>query len=372
MAASAYAQAPKYRPPPPPTKGTAIEIRARYLIAPDINFTGLGSVPFRTVYESTNNLIIGSERAIRYDDGILAQDFVTATLIAGGMENGELTLPRTNADATSNFTYVNEEQVDGDALIFHRYAASAPTDVELEGSGSGSLGWELNYTKYINRKRNLGVQVGFSFNGFDSRFNDEIQADLIVQEFRHEMVEGQTVPELKEVQDSEGNVTTEPYKGPRVREEDSPLLLWLAADEETREEMGAATVESQADFRSSIYNFRAGPTYNLTMTERIGFQMGAGVSAIYYSGRFSAFEMLQIENIGNDPVRGLTTTQDAEWQVGGYLDANAYFQWTDRVSLFSGFQVQSGSAYNQMNEEREVNVDFSTQMYIHAGVGIRF
>lgn len=371
---TAIAQAPRYTPPPPPTKHAKLELRLRYLVPPDIQFTGLGSVPFKESYDTAGNLIDGTLRSIGYDDGYLAQDFVSADLVEGDISQS---IPSDNTSATSNFGYANPEQVDRDAdpsaLMFHRYAASTDSMSEFEGSGSGSIGWELNYTKFINRRRNLGVQVGFSYNGFDSRFNGSIDADLHTQTFVHNMADG-NVPELVEVEDDEGNITYEPYIGnPVIVEgEDEPLLNWEGTElpEEVLE--GGAVVDSQADLRSNIYNFRAGTTYALNLGQSFSFQLGAGVSALYVDGHFRAFDELTNTTAVSNPLRAMTTTDDAEWQVGGYVDASAYYNFTERVSLFSGLQVQSGSEYSQQNEERTATVDFSSQIYVHAGVGIKF
>jgi len=371
-------QQPEYVPPPPPVKGTMLELRARYLFPPDIQFQGFGSVPLRDSYTSENNILLGTNRAIEYDDGYLRQDFVETTLIGGG-EDGAQIVPSANSEATSNFGYFSEDQLDPNdpsALLFHRYASAPTPDVAYEGSSNGALGWELSYTRYINRKRNLGIQVGFAFNGFDSRFNDSISADLYVQEFRHRMANGEIVPDLPEPSvDDDGNVgEQQPYVGDVTREEgESGNLLEWAVREESEELIAeGATVDTKADLRSSIYSFRAGPTYSLNLGRSFGFHLGAGVSAIYFSGRFSAYEILQNPVGGENPSRGLTTTEDAEWQVAGYVDASARYHLSERISLFSGLQVQSGSSYEQENEQRHAEVDFSSQVYIHAGFGIRF
>lgn len=357
-----------------------MEVRLRYLIPPDIQFQGLGSVPFRDSYTSENDILQGTTRGIAYDDGYLRQDFLETTLVGGGNE-GEEIIPSPNGEATSNFAYFSEGQLDPNdpsALLFHRYASTPAADAEYEGSTSGSLGWELSYTKYVNRKRNLGIQVGFSHSGFDSRFNDSISADLYVQEFRHQMANGETVPGLPEPElDDDGNVVEQdPYVGTVIRDEveSGDLLEWLASGETEEMIADGATVDTKADLRSSVYSFRAGPTYSLNFGRSLGLQLGAGVSAIYFSGRFSAYEILQNPTGGEspNPSRGLTTTEDAEWQVAGYVDASAYYSFNERVSLFSGLQVQSGSSYEQENENRYAEVDFSSQVYIHAGLGIRF
>lgn len=371
-------QAPRYTPPPPPNKGVALEVRLRYLVPPNINFQGFGSIPFRDSYETSNNLILGTVRSVAYDDGFLGQDYVESTLVGGGQDGSEL-VPSANTAATSFFVYNNEDQVDPNdptSLIFHRYASGNDPEEVFDGSSSGSLGWEINYTRFIDRGRKLGIQVGFSFNGFDSRFNESIDADLYVQEFRHQMADGALVPELPDPElDDDGNVISQPpYVGDAVVEDGAAvdLLQWLASEESEDLIADGATVDTKADLRSSVYSFRAGPTYTLNLGRSIGLNVGAGVSAMYFAGRFSAYEILQNPAGGENPSRGLLTTEEAEWQVGGYIDASAHYNFTDRVSLFSGLQVQSGSSYEQANEERRAEVDFNSQVYVHAGLGIRF
>ena len=377
FASGACAQAPKYVPPPPPTKHITLELRLRYLLQPDISFSGLGTIPFRDSYETSANLIDGTERGILYDDGYITQDYIPVQIIEGS--TGFQYIPSDNADATSSFKYNNPDQVDRDldptTLMFHRYASSVDPDIEFEGSGSGSMGWELNYTKFVNRRRNLGIQVGFSFNGFDSRFHDSIEADLYTQTFKHQMADGEEVPELQTLTDAEGNITYVPYTGDRIQDPDSEnkLLEWLTSEETTEEILaGGATVDTRADLRSSVYNFRAGPTYSIDYGKLFSFQVGAGVSAQFVNGRFSTFEILSNTTAIEAPRRPMSTSEDAEWQVGGYLDASAYYNFTERISLFSGMQVQSGSTYSQSNDERYATVDFSSQVFVHAGMGVKF
>lgn len=377
LTSSALAQAPKYVSPPPPTKHVALELRLRYLMPPDIAFSGLGAIPFSTLYETPGNLIDGTERAIQYDDGYINQDYIPVDLIEGSTETQFM--PSDDADGTSSFYYQNPDQVDRDldpnTLMFHRYASNLDPTEEFEGSGSGSLGWELNYTKFVNRRRNLGIQVGFSFNGFDSRFNDSIEADLYVQTFKHTMADGVEVPVLEEVVNDDESITYIPYTGAKVHEEDADVdrINWLTSEEMSEQILeGGALIDTRNDLRSSMYNFRAGPTYAVEMGKAFAFQIGAGFSAQYVNGRFSTFEMLSNTNAMEAARRPMVTSEEAEWQVGGYLDASAYYSLTERISMFSGMQVQSGSSYSQNNQERMATVDFSSQVYVHAGMGVKF
>lgn len=343
----------------------------QYLLSPSVTFSGLGSVPFRDDFMRENNLIQGTERGILYDDGFLTQDYIETILVEGS--TAVQLVPSPNTDATSAFLITGPQQLpdnDPNAVLFHRYASVAAADREFKAEYSGSLNWEINYTRFLSANRRLGMQVGFGVSGFDSTFRDSVDADLYIQQFRHEIVQGER-PELPNPTE---DGTQAPVLGQRTRADvnSGNLLEWAASDESQEMVLDGATVDSLADLRSSMYSFKAGPVYHAQLFRRVAVQVGVGVSALYYSGSFAAYEVLNNPTGGENPSRGLTTTDQTEWQVGGYLDANARYRINQRVDFFSGVQVLSGSTYTQRNEEREVNVDFSSQVYIHAGFGIRF
>jgi hypothetical protein len=363
-------QEPVYVRPPVPPKSSVLDLRLRYLFRPDVSFQGLGNVPFAESFSSPGNILTGSQRSIFYHDGAILQDYQQLTTAGGTL------LTPTQDGLTANFSYSYPEQrVDENTLAYHRYAASADPDMLFDARSSGSMGWELNYTRYFDNKRTLGLQVGFSFNGFDSRYNDTITGTLHIEEYLHKMQPGQTAPHLPPpVLDDQGMVVEQPeYTGNAVRTGDGqPLIEWGADGPNSSDVVDGATITTEADLRAAIYAFRAGPTYYLNLGRKFHMNLGAGVSAIYFSGQFSALETLDVPGGVSAIARTRTMTDDADFQFGGYLDASAGYRFTDRVSLFSGMQYQGGSGYNQRNDERSVNVDFSTQIYLHAGLGIRF
>lgn len=368
-------QQPRYEPPPPPTRNYEVDIRVRYLLKPDVVFRGMGNIPFAASYETENNLFLGTERSIRYDDGFLAQDYINQQLIEGSDLTQLVESP--NAAATANFAVANPNQLPADdpnAILFHRYAAIGDADREYKADFSGSLNWEINYTRYLNSKRRFGLQVGFGVTGFDSTMRESVSADLYIREYRHLIAQG-VRPELPApVENADGSTSQPPYTGLRGRDEvdSGNLLEWASSELSEEVVLDGATVDSIADLRSSIYNFRMGPVYNARLFQRMSVQVGAGVSAIFYSGTFGAYEFLNNAEGTSNPSRALSVTEDNEWQVGGYIDANARYRLNTWVDFVSGVQVHSGSTYLQRNEEREVNVDFRSHMYIHAGFGVKF
>lgn len=358
------------RPAPDPQRNE-IQIVARYMFAPTVNFAGLGSVDFGNLVTSTNGLI-----SYNYSDGRVGTDFTQVSVIDG---NPAGRLP--NLDGrTGNFSYIDEDQVrrnaDGQVigLAFRQFASRGLDAAVFEADSSNSMGWEIQYVRYLNRSRTLGWVFGFSFNGFDSSFNDAIEANLLVREFFHDLEQG-TIPALPDV--AEG-APQSPYTGPILRDPQNPNLIGLnpsqrpaSPDDFTEHEM-AATVRQNMELRSALYMFRMGALYNLNLHNRFSMHVGAGVNATYVSADFSALETLELDGGFNGPTRARTITRDSDWQFGPYADANAAFQINPTVNFFSGIQYQGGSSYNQANEERAATVRFNNQVFLRAGFGIRF
>jgi len=64
-----------------------------------------------------------------------------------------------------------------------------------------------------------------------------------------------------------------------VREETevTDLLEWVASSQTEELLEGGATVTTRTNLRSTMYNFRAGPTYGMAVGKRFGLQVGAGL-----------------------------------------------------------------------------------------------
>ncbi len=340
------------------------------MFAPDVSFQGLGNIPYRENHALPGDPLTGSERQINYDNGYIRQDYY-----AIDTEGGTVRVP-TSDNTSGNFAYISEDQVrdGGNKIAYHLLGSQANTDLQYEGDASGSMGWELSYTRYINRSRTLGLQIAFSFNGFDSSYNDLITADKLTREFIHNFQPGQQAPALPPATEgSDGSTSQPPYQGPQIRPDTGGTRIGFNPSEiNDSVEADAAQVRSQMELRSSIYTFRMGPSYRLTIGQRINFNVGAGISAIYYDGKFAANEVLENADGGAMAQRTRTVDDDSAFQFGGYFDANAAYFLNQRVNIFSGVQYQGGSDYNQRNAEREVNVDFRSQIYLHTGIGVRF
>ncbi len=356
------------RPPPPPRKNE-IEIGTRYLLSPDISVRGLGEIPFNIVDQSETNLLIGVERRLQYDDGVIRQDYEGREVIGG---DGQLESVPTMDEVSANFAFFSAEQLrdlgdGGTGVAFSRFAAS-PSEARFahEVDSSGSAGWEMRYRRFIDTSTRFALQVGFGFNGFDSSFDESIQADLRVAEDIFRLIG--SLPDFPE----EGQA----YSGTRIRADDSLLINWSPEEGESRQFVmeDDATVRSSVDFRSSIVSLRMGPTYDMDLFGRMSLNFGAGVAAGLYSSKFSVFETMEIEEVLFIPQRERVITADKEFFYAGYVDAGASYRINERVRFFSSVQYQgAGGDHTHLGQDdRTVEVDLDSMIYVNAGFGIRF
>lgn len=357
------------RPPPPPRKNE-IEIGARYLLSPDIFVRGLGEIPFNVFAEPETNVLLGTERTLRYDDGVIRQDYVAREVIGG---DGQLETLPTSDEVSSNFGFLDADQLrglddGGTGVAFRRFASSIGDEAHAHEVGnSGSVGWEMRYRRFIDTSTRFALQVGFGFNGFDSSFDDTIQADLRVAEDIFRLLGA-----LPDVDEDEGQA----FLGERIRTEESTLIQWSPENDDPLEFTvdDGATVRSTVDFRSSVVSLRFGPTYDMDLFGRMSLSFGAGVATGLYSSKFSVFETMEIDDVLFAPTRERVITSDKDFFYAGYIDAGASYRINERVRFFSSVQYQGagGEHTHRGRDERVVEVDLDTQIYVNAGFGIRF
>jgi len=427
-AASVWGQSPTYVRPPAPSPDNEFRFVARYMFTPDVSFRGLGNIDFgrRSSDESITGGLgshpldaDGNYRTIIYDNGSIAQDFNSGVILGGDTTrpdgvpfvpavpivgrkpsstpagiNGD-SLPTTDGQ-TGNFGFVSNDQIQGtpgaQQLVMERYAAVANSSAAFEGDSGISTGWELQYRRFLGDKGRFSLDVGFSFDSFDSTFGETVSANLLIERDVYNVLTG-TLDELDPALDGDGNPILDDngdpvtrFRDPVATREEGGVLISLDPDQsgEVIEVENGAEVIQDLELRSAFYTLRAGPSYNLsTFKNRLRFNVGAGVSAVFAHSDYAGRETLILPGLsaidGNDEVQNITRSgavsneRDSQVSVAGYVDATAAFQVTERVSLFSGMQYQTGATdFTATDEARLADIDMQEQIYVHAGMGIRF
>lgn len=404
----------------------------RYMLAPDVQFRNLGTVPAAQVAQRDVGHV--------YDDGGVAADNPYLTngkyLVQVGDEIKEIDYQGYPAQATHTTNYAVEQaetQIDplANTIDYHRYESTS-SDAFADGESEDSLGWELQYTRYLGTQRHFGLQIGFSHNGFDTNFDGRVLADLITRTWTHNYEgefrlndQGELVSSysgsgsfaLPYKRNAAGEVlyfytddngdtvsSTNPDDGNRQQYTLSELRAALTEGDtydpalvaDIERDLGAewtqalkvalnpndpngtettttggADVRSEYELRSSMFNFRMGPLYRAEFFDRLSLSVQAGVLATLFSADFSVRETLYVNN---QPVvsTGRITESNTEWLFGGYVDASAAFEMNDRVSLFGGFQYVTSENFEAANQERMADVQLDALMNIQGGFTFRF
>ncbi|MDP0500142.1 MAG: hypothetical protein Q7P63_08565 [Verrucomicrobiota bacterium JB022] len=378
LAAPLFAQDPNYfrLPQAKPSLGQ-LEIGHSYMLAPDVNFGGLGNIAVPTIYEEENGGARPSQGDLdpgRYDkfaDGHVGQDYIVKTV------DGFSYRERPKDGKTGYFGYKEDRQVDPslenqDNLALHNFGSVA-SDASYKGDGSSGMGFDLNYKRFLSEKKGLGWTAGFNFSGFDSDFNDSVDAGLRGTKYLYEL----TGDDLAALPDNDAKDGKKPYNGDDIRDDKDKTFVSLNPDlisGMTPDQLDdyTHTVDGDIRFRSSMFSFRLGPTYNLDLTKRISLNFAAGVSSTYYSGTLDAIEFLNIEGLGQVGTTGLTKERNSDVLFGGYVETKAAYQLNERVNFYSGVQYQSSGNFNMAVDDYNVDVDLGSQMYVKTGFGVAF
>lgn len=371
-------QSMRYRRPEPPPPQNEFSVGFRYQFAPDVRFGGFGNVAY---IPNPNDRLTsdgqGNPYRQTYSDGSIVADVV---FVPGKNQNDLSTDGK-----TGNYTYYDPSQrgPDGSYVDFHRY--SAVTDetnpIVVDADGGSSVGYELQYKRFFDRKRRFGMLVGFAFNGFNNNYEGTVNADLEVETFRYYATDNNKVPELKinSTTNEDGTTTDVPVPKPARPLNDGTLdrIDYPGTYRGTEVRDGAARVEVDAHLRSAVYNLRAGPSYDLKLGKKFELSGSLGLVTQYFSTEYRVSETLMLnESLDTqgllNQVRPLESSVDEHWLFGAYADLTASYRMTRRVDFYIGFQCQTGGDVKTVNQERFAEVDYNTQLYMSSGFILKF
>lgn len=280
---------------------------------------------------------------------------------------------RANVDTSTNFSYFSADQLsDSNVLTYNSYSAESLNQV-VGGDSGLTTGWELQYTRYIGKKNNFGVQAGFTSSQFESSQAGSFETQLFRTSFDFAVtnppIEGNTNPD--EPFFNGGNrpiLINDPDNIPPTIS-DNPL-----SDPNT-EISEIVTGEGMWDLKSASYNFRVGPIYNLTVLDNLDMSFGLGVAATYFSTELFSLEVIPLpEGEEGTPSTSANLHNDEEFLLGGYADATAVYRFTERLSMFGGVQYQAtANDFSTVDDDgRSLDVDVQSNIHVRAGFGIKF
>jgi len=405
LSGQATKAAPAYIRPPVPKELGEFSISLRYTPAPSIRFGNLGNIDiqdpiFRDLFQPPINDPEGrtaSEKVAIFNDGFV---------IAGYTDSPNN--PNTGT-ATGYFVYLGDSSTTGVSnvsadrtkLLLHQYGTTGGAGIFYEADVSDNMGWEIAYTRFLSEKRKFGIDFGFSFDGFNTSYDDTVQRNLLSQEWLYQASGGKRIPYNFQIKkNADGSIkyiAIIPSANTTINGDGAVVDVDPIGGTEQDPEVvtgGIVDVKETLLFRSAMYNFRVGPTYRLKLGDSFALSLGIGLMVRYLDVEFASTEQLvihdqsglydevtigKIESVADDydpegegkVINRKTLTQEGSWVVGAYVDASARYLFTDRMSLFSGLQYQTGSTYSQTAGSAKVDMDLDL-ISIKTGFGIKF
>lgn len=332
------------------------------MMAVDVSFSNLGSIPHPQT-DRTDSIPAG----FQFYDGSIGKDSSyysgTNELVSDGL--------------TSSWSIDSRSQVDGQSLSFHSYSAIADGTVNFSGDSGLANGWELQYIRYWSNKQRLGFLAGFSFNSFSIEQNGNFVSDLETQTF--------TITDAAIGSVGDALPPNSAYSGFYNRFGQAVILIPYLPDQlanpsnTTTTEQGASGTGTWG-VDASLFTFRLGPVYDFHLFRNFRLQLGGGMALVFCSTDFSALETLTSFNRGGATIEIPTdqqapvfnTQRDSDWLFGGYVDANANYQFTERLNVYTGMQYQSTEDFTGYNEGRSVDLKTGSGIFARAGIGLKF
>jgi hypothetical protein len=267
--------------------------------------------------------------------------------------------PDVSGDAggqTWNWGYDDSaSQIAGNTILLNRAGSAANPSSQPLDSGL-SPGVELVYSREIGNKGkwHYGVEAAVNYLSVSLKNESMFVGDMTRVTDAYPFTPG-TTPPSGPYQGS--------FNGPGFVIGDTPVSSVTNI-------ISGATVTGQYQLDASVWGIRLGPWVERQLSERVNVSLSAGLAAALLNVKGSWTEAVELPGIGTTIRSG--TGSDNAFLLGGYLTANAVWQFSDRWNLAGGVQYQTLGKYKHSFGSREAELDLSNSIFVTVGLGFRF
>ena len=344
--------------------GNLLRFGLRYIGGPKVSFGRLGNVPSIVDAGDTTSTMTRN-----YNDGYVDPD-----------ARKDLNGNAVNDGLTNSWNYQYSSQVTpGGDIAFHAYSAST-LGAGLKPKSANAPGWELqmghSFGK-IARKVDFSLVAGFSFSGLNAKIDGTVPAQLSAITDVYAL-NGQTVPAepytgptygTQNVIDANGNpVLNSDGTNQTQSVETTPLLANLPARTTTT---STTDVKGHWQIKGAYYTLRVGPMFQIPITERLKFTLGAGAAVAYVGTNYIVQEALVLEDV-TSTVQTIEEKRSGVFLPSYYADADAEYWLTERTGFFFGANYQKSGSIDQTLSDRTAKIDLSTTYGVQSGITLRF
>ncbi|MDB6066751.1 MAG: hypothetical protein JWR26_2959 [Pedosphaera sp.] len=282
-------------------------------------------------------------RAYNYDNGYVFND-------VSGSTDGR----------TWNWGYDNSaSQVAGNAILLSR--SSVGTDAASTGDMGDSIapGFEFTYNHEfgMHGKLRYGLEAAFNFMNFSAEDNSTLVGTANRITDAYAFTPGTTPPQAPPAYQGT-------FNGPGFLIGNTPTSSTSTTI------TGGAVISGRRTFNADLWGFRLGPYVEFPVCQRLDLSLSAGLAAGLLNSTASWTETAVIS--GGGVATGSGNYHDVSLLWGGYVNANAAWQLSERWSAEGGVQLQSLGTFERNLGGRVVELDLSRSVFLTLKVGCKF
>jgi len=344
--------------------GSSLRFGMRYVGGPKVAFHNVGNVPATNVIADAT---IPTTRV--YNDGGVSID--TRTDSSGRPVNDGL---------TNNWTLNYDSQITaGGDVAYHLYSSDL-TGNTIKGKTSTAAGWELQAGRSmgkIARKVDVSFVGGFTFSGINAKRSSEVTAQLTTLTDTYSL-NGQVPPTVpytapttayRNVFDSNGAPVLGADGSQTTQTVDSSILL---AQNPTRTiTTRPAQVSGHWQIKGAYYTFRAGPVFQMPVTERLKLSIGFGAGAIVVGSTYKSDQEIVVDDI-TARIMSIDEKTRTVLLPAFYADADAEYWLTERTGFYLGATYQKSKSFDQTLDASSATVNLGSTSGVQSGLTLRF
>lgn len=235
----------------------------------------------------------------------------------------------------------------------------------IEDSSGIGVGWEIQYNRYLNEKRRLGLVAAFGVNGIHTEQASTWTVSATGDYYFHRVsgealgVDGYegvyNVPVI--TFPSSGQLTANPYPDASV---DLPGYHDV--------DLGEVDATGAWELDTAFYTFRLGGVYNLDLTRTFDMRFSGGVHALIVSSRFTWDETFTVAPFEDQYVRDFGEDRETRIIFGIWADAGATWRINNHSTFFGSVEYQKSDTFDQTTSD-DVTVEFDSSSLIYAKTG---
>jgi hypothetical protein len=265
------------------------------------------------------------------------------------------------AGTTWNWGYdTSASQVAGNNILLSR---NTGTDMSPQAAAEDETSWggEVVYELLFRYERGtfLGLQLAGNYQGLDLSDDSALTTGVRRTTYPFAYTPGTTPPAATPSNPYQGT-----FAGPGFSISDTPGTPFTVVVPQ------AAVLQGKREVDADLWGLRFGPVLQVPLGDRLDLALFGGLAVGYLDARVAWQETVSSGGLSGDTLAGKGS--DTDILFGYYGGGALYYQLTSQWSVQAGAYYQSLQNYEGTFAGRDVEVDFSDNIFVTLGLAFSF